>query len=288
MQAIEKVVRSRIRKELVRVSPAQPSSTSRKIVTISDLHPPFHNQAVIQHMLDNHGDADICVLNGDILDADAASKWAKSKEIAFDAEYKIVSEFVWQLANIFPKVIINSGNHDHRVTSKLMASVPHQLASLVKYDALDLIASGYTLDKYGDLVQSREMPNVKYTAGPTSWFCKIGRTIFAHPSNAGGVPMGIAVKAAEYFATRNLRFDCLVIGHSHSQGWVIRDGRLIIEQGCACYPLEYEAGAKLMYRHPSTFGYAVVYQNRNGLVDFNSSGPVFLGSGTMVRDEGHS
>lgn len=69
--------------------------------------------------------------------------------------------------------------------------------------------------------------------------------------------------------------------NTHKMGKVIWKNKLLIEQGCACIPMDYEADAKMMYSQQH-FGYAVVYMNRSGEVDFNRTRPIYYGTGTLV------
>lgn len=284
MKKIETIVRQRIKTELVQCGARQPSNAKIKVVSISDLHPPFHDPMVINHLMRNHSDADVLVINGDIFEVYDASKWLKTKQIPFEAEYRIISDFIAKVSNIFPKIILISGNHDARIKTAIAGSLPTDLLNLVKLDPVELISNGYTLDQYGNLEMTANLDNVFYNAGPTSWFSLVGRCMFAHPSNSSGVPMRTVRDCDTYFQNRNIDYDALVIGHSHKQGQIVHNGRLLIEQGCACYPMEYEASAKLTYRAPTVAGYAVVWMDKAGRVDFNRTHNVYLGSTTMLKN----
>ena len=63
------------------------TSKARKIITFSDLHVPFFLWEDMQRALAEHSDADVVVLNGDILDAYIFSTFSKSKRIAALKEY---------------------------------------------------------------------------------------------------------------------------------------------------------------------------------------------------------
>jgi hypothetical protein len=69
--------------------------------------------------------------------------------------------------------------------------------------------------------------------------------------------------------------------NTHKMGSIVFKGKLIIEQGCACIPMDYEADSKMQYGQQS-FGYAVIYMNAKGEVDFDKSRPVYYGTATCV------
>jgi hypothetical protein len=58
--------------------------------------------------------------------------------------------------------------------------------------------------------------------------------------------------------------------------------KLIIEQGCCCLPMDYESDAKMQYGM-QTFGYATIYMNDEGKVDFDRSRPVYYGTGSLIQ-----
>ena len=63
------------------------TSKERKILSFSDLHIPFFLWEEMKLALNTHSDANVVVLNGDILDAYIFSTFSKSKRIAALKEY---------------------------------------------------------------------------------------------------------------------------------------------------------------------------------------------------------
>lgn len=251
-----------------------------KVVSISDLHIPFVNDAVIKDMIDKHSDADILVVNGDLLEQYSVSKWPKSKGIVLQHEYKIAVKYVKMFAERFKKVVLTRGNHDERVAKYFSSNIDPGISFLTHPDPLERIASGFDFTTNGTFAKVNTFDNVFYFGGLCGWYAKVGKTIFAHPSGGSGVPMKTGVNVANYFLEKE-DFDCIVIGHTHKMGQVIYKGKLIIEQGCACIPMDYEADSKMQYGQQS-FGYAVIYMNAKGEVDFDKSRPVYYGTATCV------
>jgi predicted phosphodiesterase len=251
-----------------------------KIVSISDLHIPFVNDAVVKDMLEKHSDADILVVNGDLLEQYSVSKWPKSKGIVLKHEYQIAVKYIKLFASKFKKVVLTRGNHDERVAKYFASNIDPGVCFLTHPDPLERIANGFDFTENGDFRQVHSFDNVFYFGGLCGWYAKVGKTIFAHPSGSSGVPMRTGINVANYFLEKE-DFDCVVLGHTHKIGQIIYKGKLIIEQGCACIPMDYEADSKMQYGQQS-FGYAVIFMNSKGEVDFDQSRPVYYGTATCV------
>lgn len=255
-----------------------------KVVSLSDTHIPFHNNDVVNDMLDKHADADVLVLNGDILEHYSVSSWPKNKSIMLRHEYEIGIKFIRLMADIFPKVIITRGNHEERLQKYFASNLDYNVSFMVNPDMLDRMANGYDFNEDGELEKMYQMDNVFYNKGPMAYFCQIGKCIFAHPSSFSSIPMRTTINAATGFSAKGYDFEALVMGHTHKMGSLIHNRKLLIEQGCACIPLEYEAGSKMAYK-PQSFGYAVIYMDKDGHVDFDKSGPVYCGSGSIKEEK---
>lgn len=251
-----------------------------KVVTISDLHIPFVNDAVVKDMMAKHSDADVLVLNGDLLEQYSVSKWPKSKGIVLQHEYQVAVKYVQMFAKNFKRVVLTRGNHDERVAKYFASNIDPGVCFLTHPDPLERIAKGFDFTSSGEFTQIHKFDNVSYFGGLCGWWAKVGRTIFAHPSGGSGVPMRTGINVANYFLEKE-DFDAIVIGHTHKMGSVIYKGKLIIEQGCACIPMDYEADSKMQYGQQS-FGYAVIYMNAKGEVDFDKSRPVYYGTATCI------
>lgn len=258
----------------------RPENPDLKILTISDLHIPMHNTDVIADALINHADADILVINGDYLDVYTPSKWPKEKEICLKHEYKIGLELLNMLANIFPKVILVSGNHEKRLESYFKDQINPTVRFLIEDDILDYLAKGMDIeqdeDGFDKLYKKYDFDNVYYDGGQLNWYCKVGQCVFVHPSYFSSIPMRTALNAATTLGQKE-DFQCLIMSHTHKLGKIIKNDVCVIEQGCCCVPLDYEANSRMGYA-PQSFGYAVVYMDKDGNVDFNKSNPVYYGT----------
>ena len=93
--------------------------------------------------LDQHLDADIVVLNGDILDGYIFSTFSKAKRIAAIKEYQAAYDLVHWLSDNFENIIIVSGgNHDsHRVKFLLdlvLKKKQHKFLDLICFQELQM------------------------------------------------------------------------------------------------------------------------------------------------------
>jgi predicted phosphodiesterase len=260
------------------------TKATTKVLTISDLHIPFENTEVLKHAIANHSDADILVVNGDLFEHYAVSSWPKQKDIILKWEYQIAIEWMKLFSDTFKEVHLVSGNHEYRLKSYFASNISPSVSFMVDNDMLSRLAKGEDFDEEGNLVPTHNFTNVKYSPGLLSWYTKIGKCIFAHPRSFSIVPMRTAIETANSFLGRE-DFQAIVLGHTHKLGQLIWRDKLIIEQGCCCVPMDYESDGKAKYL-PQAFGYATIYMDEEGNVDFDKTKPVYRGTGFAIKD-GH-
>ena len=257
------------------------SDIARKILILSDIHFPFSRIDFINQIMDEHSDADICVINGDMLDGYAASVYPKGKTVCAALEYICAFEFVHMLSQLFNKVYIVAGNHDIRTERYLKENgVPKELHKILGPNLLARIANGERIDQTGTLIEKLNFDNVFFDTRE-SWYVKIGKTIIAHPWNKGGKAPGYTVtKVNDFFHNRyhDSEYDSVVVGHTHKIYKGIINSKLLIEQGCLADVMDYAFSPKMQYGSDNGMnGYAIIYQDKDGNTDFNLSGPIFLG-----------
>ena len=256
------------------------TSKHTKIVSFSDLHVPFFLWEDMQVALEQHSDANIIVLNGDILDAYIFSTFSKSKSIAAIKEYKMAFDLVHYLSDHFEKVILVSGNHDYRTTRAVKQAGFNKDASAVfGTDLLFKISNGEKLNDYGQLEKQLAFDNVLYQKHD-SWYVRVGKTIFCHPSGFGSrYPGATVVKLLDHFSERMSYddFDSIVVGHTHKVYKGIVSSKLLIEQGAMAHKLPYQFQPDLRFKNAMN-GYAVIYQDEHGNTNYNDSQPFYIGS----------
>jgi predicted phosphodiesterase len=247
-------------KELNRIYNMLTDLRPKKILSLSDLHAPFINFKAVEQAVLAHEDADICLLNGDVLDLQAMSKFDKIIEIDLDKELNQVFTLLDVLTKKFKYVVWVGGNHDMgRFTTYISKNFPPAMKSFA-LNRLNPIS--YISEKYDNLV-----------IVPHDWI-EVGDTIFAHLSNYSNIDMKTVTINNEIFnALRdklpNPNYRAIVIGHTHMCGKIISNNLTLIEQGCLCIDADYRF-SKPTKRKWQT-GYAVVEFDENTKVISNKT-----------------
>lgn len=259
----------------------------RKILTLSDIHFPFALVDELQKAIELHSDADVVVLNGDILDGYIFSTYGTAKRIAALKEYIAAFNLVKQLSEKFPKVVIVSGNHDRRPAKALSRnSFQKEASQIFRPDLLARIANGEVINEHGETKEILDFDNVIYQQYD-SWYVRIGKTIFCHPdAYYGSWPGQTVVKLSDYFTKRlgSEEFDSVVVGHTHRIYKGVVMNKLLIEQGAMASRMPYQHRADIRFPHAMN-GYAVIYQDEQGNTDFNKSRVYYLGSQLPPKKE---
>jgi predicted phosphodiesterase len=258
-----------------------PQDHARKIVSISDLHVPFMDINMLEEVVEEHASpATWLVINGDALEGYSYSHYTQDKVVSGLHEFRGVFELVKYLRTKFGKVFITSGNHDKRVTRSLNElGWPEDKWSVLGPDLLARIANGEELDATGMLIKKHDFDNVFYEP-IESWYIRIGKTVFFHPSSRPGSKPGDTVnKWARKFLERYdaNEVDSFVCGHTHKVYEGVINGYKMMEQGTLAGYLAYAFDPKALYDGNGQNGYAVIYQDQEGNTDFNYSHVFYLG-----------
>jgi predicted phosphodiesterase len=262
-----------------KILPYSSSGVATKILSLSDIHCPFHELDLIYKIIEEHKDADMCVLNGDIIDAYAVSSFSKDKHISLHTEYTQALELIKYVASIFDRVLLVRGNHDERVQRYYAKTFDTENMMLARKDILLDLAKGTVFKSDGSVVGTLNFKNVIYAPQGIEWIARVGKTVFMHPHSYSSGHLATVSKCLEHLSNfmHPDDFDCVVIGHTHKLGMVIEKNKLLIEQGCLTRVMDYQKVGALVNK-PSTLGYAIISQDKNGNTIFNESYPVFLGT----------
>jgi predicted phosphodiesterase len=259
---------------------------AKKILTLSDIHMPFSRLDLLKQAIEDNLDANVVVLNGDIIEAYAFSSYSKSKSVQAIDEYKIAFEFVKYLSETFEEVYLVDGNHEDRVARALRRTdLPKETHKFYGTSLMARIANGEMLKSDGTLDYQVKFKNVFYDPS-SSWYVKIGKTVFAHPHARSSGQVGSTVKrTGEYFSSMysSDELDCVVIGHTHKQSKLSLARLLLIEQGAFSAPANYAHGPDLTYFGGTQNGYAIVWQDSEGNCIRNMTD--FYTFGTAIPDK---
>jgi predicted phosphodiesterase len=137
--------------ESERIHPYKLPKASKKILIISDLHIPYHNDdavfAALEYGLDQ--EVDTIIINGDLIDFATISRHEKDmRKRSVKYEIDCTRVFLKGLRAMFPKALIvwSYGNHDLRYDKYIMQKAPEiydieliQLHELLKLRDLNII-----------------------------------------------------------------------------------------------------------------------------------------------------
>ncbi len=247
-----------------------------RILCISDLHYPFHLPV---STFKQYRNVDTLILNGDLLDMQSISKFQRSYRISPLEEMIGCRQHLIELIEfISPKrVIINKGNHELRFGNYLAKHLDNEMQELMPETALDLMINDgfYHYDKrthakvwYEPLTKVFDgRIDVSYTG---EWWCKYGKTIFAHPLAYSSGMLKTTEKAANYFYRVTSDFDTVVLAHTHKLGMYVQGDVTLYEQGACCDTgkLCYADGGLTL---PQQQGFLYLCQDTEGALVFDQT-----------------
>lgn len=238
----------------------------KKILSLSDLHSPCIDFSAVDQALFNNTDADIIVLNGDVLDCQAFSKFDKMDEFDLEVEINQVKKLFNVLCSEAKYVVWVGGNHDlkrfQRYVMKNFTASAKKLA-YKRLNPMDILA-----EEFDNLIVI-----------PHDWMM-IGDVIFAHLEKFSSVLMKTVDSVDEVFMANkhllpNENYNSIIIGHTHHLGSTIKNGRLLMEQGCLTHLQDYRFNQPTKTRWET--GYAVIKFDDNVNIDVNESDYYYIG-----------
>lgn len=249
----------------VKAPPA--AGPQERIVVAGDLHAPFHEPAAVAHLIaqEGGGKATTLILNGDLQDFYAISRFAKYERVTIEQELAAVDALLGQFSAAFPRVVIVCGNHDR-------PRFERQLRTVLSQDMVEVVEflTGGQLDPIAML--ARRYPNVemaRHVVGRhrIGWFYQHGDLLCAHAEKFSRVP-GTTLRALhEWFEERRgtlhlAPWRVLVQAHTHQFSMIpwMTDS-LLVEGGCLCQTHGYQLDAKVAGR-PQRRGYVTLEQVR--------------------------
>lgn len=254
-----------------------------RILCISDAHVPFNLN--VDKLKDYRGQVDVLVFSGDILDCQSLSKFSKTYRVPLMEEMIKAREFMIDVIEyINPKQVkINYGNHELRFINYLAKKLDADMLDLMPETALDLICEqGFkhydhrlrTKVFYEPLTEVFKDTGVEveYTH---SWWCKVGKTIFCHPSAFSSGILSTSFKAMQYFLQERIDHDSLCMAHTHQVGYHYCGKIHLYEQGCFCDSSEMTYSDGKLYKS-QTNGIVFIVQDKTGNLIYDKSKLVLL------------
>lgn len=262
------------------VAPEQRGRPHKKqrIIVAGDFHVPFHSRPALHELINRESKhADLLVINGDLADCWATSRFPKGKrETDPRSEYLETQAVLAILAGAFKKIVLVGGNHDSRPRKFLSDRLPIEVM-----DYLQLTAPG-ALNPLE--LMSAEMSNVTLApaieAGNASidFLYQVGDAVFTHAEAYSKIPnravSGPVLQWLKSFAEPQgivKPFTTVVQAHTHQAGTVHGDFKVLcIEGGSMCPTQGYQADPKLRSTRPPVIGWTVIMQ-QDGITDHAES-----------------
>lgn len=247
------------------------SMIENRILCISDLHIPFNLSIDIYKPY--IGKVDTLVLNGDIEDCQSCSRFNKKYRIDVDEEMVMTRSFMIDLIHMLSpkKVFVVKGNHEYRMSKYLSDRLNEDLMSIMPDSPMDLIVNdGFKVKDRINKTETWYSPiadlfrdegiEVSYTG---EWWCKVGKSILAHPLSYSSGMLKTTEKAVEYFLRKDRDFNALVLGHTHKLGSYVQGNIKMYEQGCCCdlSKLDYNDGYLTL---PGQNGFLYICHDKDG------------------------
>jgi predicted phosphodiesterase len=241
-----------------------------KILTISDLHIPFHDKKRIAEIFEAEKDCNILVIAGDLMNGDAMSDHLKVIHNDFREELAQTAAFLEHASKRFEKVYVLDGNHDQDRYVRLLAKSARADIASWFYDSLNPLTQ--VKAKLPNVFRAAETHKNKL-ADKIGHTLVLGDCLWSHLTVSG--KDGASVRAVrswydkwrEYFG-----WNCRVFqqGHTHQLSINYDYDSAIIQTGCLVNMdgLEYSL-ASHGRSSPPCYGYTVIEQ-RNGVTDLGS------------------
>lgn len=245
-----------------------------KVLVLSDLHAPYHREDILD-IVDKHKDEiNMIILNGDIIDAKPISKFVELGRGSLIDEMASTHELLHQIDELTPNIrkVMTIGNHENRM-SKYMASKTSELNDLHTDNILREIVEGFKKVDHekGQVTYYSPLPNYEVL---DTWYYNYNGMICCHPISFSKIPARTAYNAVEYFVRNGVDFDVCLVAHTHHLGWCKNLGKVTVETGCLCKPMDYASTGKLGYV-PQDCGYHLAVF-KDGKYDVNESRQIIL------------
>ena len=243
-----------------------------KIPVLSDLHEPYSNEVVIDHVLEREADAGMLMIPGDIGDYYSKSRFRKTRHQSFQDELRSVFLLIERLAQRFHQVKIMIGNHDNRPEKHVYTTIGDQVDLLIMTESnmLDRLCAHFdNVELVGTQLDKSDIN--------MSHIYQHGDIIFTHGELSLKQSSAILERIELYLNEWGTHLDLKpfkVLAQAHNHRGLKEEGevtRFLLPTACNPYTIgmEYIYSSRMIGR-PPCIGYTVFYQS-NGETDTNRS-----------------
>ena len=148
-----------------------------------------------------------------------------------------------------------------KLDSDILELMPHNPFDLIINDGFNHYdKKNKTKIWYEPLSKVFDDVKIEYT---NNWWCKIGKSIFCHPSAYSSGTLKTTEKAMQYFNCIDRDYDSIFMAHTHQQGFTKKGKIYLYEQGTCSdiNKMDYMDGRLSM---PQQMGFIYVCQDING------------------------
>lgn len=162
-------------------------------LVLPDPHVPYHDGRFISRCvsLARAWGIQQCVIDGDLFDFAALSKWKANETEMLEVELEAGERFIDGLADSFQKILVLMGNHDERLRRVLDKRLTAERLMRLFTTKANVSMSGYHY--------------MTLTSGGQEWR-------ITHPRNSSVIPVGVARRLADKHQQN------IVAGHGHLWG----------------------------------------------------------------------
>ena len=253
-------------------------SGRERILVISDLHIPEHQEELILDIIRANKDVHKIFLNGDIIDCKAVSAWHDSEITILDHELITAHRLLVKIREITnAHIMLIKGNHEQRVNTHYARNAKALGSAVVETEILYKLMTGFTIkyEKSRQRIKYEAIENVFYADARSYLY---GDLLLNHPSTFSKNYMQTSQRIWEgKLKDKYPMARVVVVGHSHQLGMAfIEDDVLLMECGCTCEPARYADNDDRPYR-VQQYGY-VYLEMQNEVVDKETIKLVNLGN----------
>ena len=247
-----------------------------KILILSDFHVPY--QLPLDTFRQFAGKVSTLVLGGDILDCQSVSKFSKAYRVPFMQELVSGREMIIDIVKMIgaKEVYIIDGNHEARLMRYASDRLDEDVLQIFPSSPFSWIVNdGFNVHNHENGTKTWYSPikevlkdyNIYYSG---DWYCKVGKTIIAHPMTYSSSMLKTTEKAVNYFFRVEKDFDTVCLAHTHKLGSYYQGDIAMYEVGCCCdsSKLDYNRGKLVLPQQP---GCCIIVQKDDGSVLTNQS-----------------
>lgn len=258
---------------------AQKNGPARRIILhTGDWHIPHMHEAAFRATLEANADADVCVVGGDALNCSAFSRFIETDLVNPRDEFARLALALQAVAEAFPEVYINVGNHPDRIRKYLSKRLDPWAMFLCQVNPIQFVVDGLRREHGIDHLHVAKPVILDH--GQSNWLTMVGDCAFTHAETHGKLHLRPAENTARWLRKWDrflpTRPRVVVQEHNHRAGLYYDDelACLLIQAPCLSEDVPYQTAGDLKYS-PNQRGYVRLVQI-DGKTQINESRPFLL------------